>query len=104
MRKIPYLHLNNAPDERAMIFRPQKIKNKKLTFDLMKFDLRSLRMQDKFYHPEEAKLLRNQSNNRLSLSRHRPETTLIFNHMEHRKCAIMLFCIFGYLVERSAIP
>lgn len=79
MRKIPYLHLNNAPDERAMIFRPQKIKNKKLTFYLMKFDLRSLRMQDKFYHPEEAKLLRNQSNNnRLSLSHHRPEKTINF--------------------------
>lgn len=44
----------------------------------MKFDLRSLRMQDKFYHPEEAKLLRNQSNNRLSLSHHRPEKTINF--------------------------
>lgn len=30
MRKILYLHLNNAPDERAMIFRPKKIKNKKI--------------------------------------------------------------------------
>lgn len=78
MRKILYLHLNNAPDERAMIFRPKKIKIKKLTFYLMKFDLRSLRMQDKFYHPEEAKLLRNQSNNRLSLSHHRHEKTINF--------------------------
>lgn len=92
------------PQTKEQWYSDHEKKIKKLTFYLMKFDLRSLRMQDKFYHPEEAKLLRNQSNNRLSLSHHRPETTLIFNHMEHRKCAIMLFCIFGYLVERSAIP